>query len=221
MPEPFAFSTALRATLILACCAGVYHTVFRRDDEYMSSSGGILYYTVQSNLWVLLITVLYLVLSVIGQVTGVPVHWRALEIARFAVLVGITITFLVFWGLLAPKIGKDYLLSLNNMLVHTLVPLLFIADFFLFDEIAPIGKLDVLWAIAMPLYYSAFSLIHAAVNPNLSFDGSSRYPYFFMDVDKYGWFGFKNGPGVFWWMMLILGLTLGLGYLYRFLLSIV
>ena len=186
----------------------------------MSGSGGILYYTVQSNLWVLLISAVYLALSVAGQVTGTPVHWRALEIARFAVLVGITITFLVCSGFCSrPKSARTTCYRSTTCWYIPLCRCCFIADFFLFDRIAPVGRLDVLWVTAMPMYYSAFSLIHAAVNPNLSFEGGGRYPYFFMDVDTYGWFGFKNGPGVFWWAMLILGLSLGLGYLYRFLMT--
>ncbi|MFH1512009.1 MAG: Pr6Pr family membrane protein, partial [Bacillota bacterium] len=131
--------------------------------------------------------------------------------------VGITITFLIFWIVLAPQMEKEYLLSLNNILVHTLVPLLFIADFFLFDKVALLHKTEVLWSVAMPLYYFVFSVVNAAVNPKLEFQGGSRYPYFFLDADKNGWFRLRNGMGVFWWAVLFLGLTLGLGYFYRFL----
>jgi hypothetical protein len=216
LPKPDVLSIALRAILLIACGAGVFRTVFRRSGGYMNA-GGILYYTIQSNLWVLLMTVVYLVLSVVGSAAAC----RALEIARFAVLVGITLTFLVFWAVLAPQMEKEYLLSLNNLLVHTLVPLLFIADFFLLDRIAPLRQTEVLWSAAMPLYYFVFSIVHAAVNPRLSFEGGGRYPYFFLDVDRFSWFTVRNGIGVFWWVMMILALTLGLGYFYRFLQTVV
>lgn len=216
LPKLDALSIALRAVLLIACGAGVFRTVFRRTDGYMNA-GGILYYTIQSNLWVLLTTAVYLVLSV----AGAAMACRALEIARFAVLTGITLTFLVFWILLAPRMEKEYLLSLNNLLVHTLVPLLFIADFFLFNRIAPLRDAEVLWSAAMPLYYFVFSIAHAAVNPRLSFQGGGRYPYFFLDLDRFGWFRLRNGIGVFWWVLMILGLTLGLGYFYRFLQTVI
>jgi hypothetical protein len=209
-------SILLRTVLLIACGIGVSHTLFRRSDEFMNV-GAILYYTIQSNLWVMLTTAVYLALSV----AGVSVHFRVLEVARFAVLVGITITFLIFWAVLAPKMEKEYLLSMNNVLVHTLVPLLFIADFFLFDRIAPLHAVEVLWSLVMPLCYLLFSIVHAAVNPNLRFQDGSRYPYFFLDVDKYGWFGFRKGIGVFWWCILFTGLTLGLGYFFNFLLTAV
>jgi len=210
----------LRVVLLIACWAGAGCGLFRKSDETQTGAGSIWYFTVQSNLWVMLLTAIYLALSVVSQFTGSFARIRALEIARFATLVGITITFLVFWLLLAPKMEKDYLKSMNNLLVHTLAPLLFIADFFLFDRIAPLRITEVLWCMAMPLYYSALTFLHAAVNPKLEFPDGSRYPYFFMDTDKLGWFTVGKNPGVFWWILINLGLTLGLGYLYRFLLSV-
>lgn len=219
MPASVLLSIALRAVLLAACGAGVFHAVFRREGGFMNG-GGLLYYTIQSNLWVFLLTAIYLVLSVVSLFTGSAISARGLEIARFAVLVGITLTFLVFWILLAPWMEKDYLLSLNNWLVHTLVPLLFIADFFLFNRIAPLGKLEALWSVAMPLAYFVFSLAHAALNPAHSFENGSRYPYFFLDLDKFGWFSIRKGLGVFWWTLIITALTLGLGYFFRYLQSV-
>ena len=214
-----AISVLLRTVLLIACGIGVSDALFHHKGGFMNA-GGVLYYTIQSNLWVLLLTAQYLAISVIELFSGPVAVWRALELARFSVLVGITITLLVFWTLLAPKMEKAYLLSLNNLLVHTIVPLLFIADFFLFNQIAVPQIPEVLWALAMPLYYFIFSIAHATVNPKLSFDNGSRYPYFFLDVDTYGWFRFKGGLGVFWWATILCGLTLGIGYSYRFLQSV-
>jgi hypothetical protein len=213
-------SIALRAALLAACAAGVWRSVFHPKEE-PGQAGGIWYYTIQSNLWVMLLTAVYLALSVAALCTGfASVFPRVLEIARFAVLTGITLTFLVFWLVLAPKINKDYLKTLNNLLVHTLVPILFITDFILFDRIGRLSASEVLWCMAIPLYYSVLTFLHTKINPNLNFAEGSRYPYYFMDADTLGWFRVGRSPGVFWWMLLNLGLTLGLGYLYRFLLSV-
>ncbi len=219
LPAKVTVSILWRTVLLIACGMGVSDAVFHNKGGFMNA-GGVLYYTIQSNLWVFLITAVYLALSVVHLFTGPGETWRVLEIVRFAVLVGITITFLVFWCMLAPAMEKEYLLSVNNILVHTLVPLMFIADFFLFNRAAAPGRIQVLWCIAMPLYYFIFSLVHAALRPQLRFQDGSRYPYFFLDLDKFGWFGFQNGLGVFWWVLIVLGLTLGLGYLYRFVLRV-
>lgn len=208
------FPVLWRIVLLAACGAGVSGAVFRKKGGFMNA-GGMLYYTNQSNVWVLLVTAVYLALTLVSGTSVTAGH--ALEIVRFAVLVGITITFLTFWILLAPHLEKVYLLSLNNLLVHTLVPLLFIADYFLFDRAAPLRGPEVLWCAALPLFYFIFTMVHAAVNPQLDFSNGTRYPYFFLDVDVLGWFRLRHGFGVFWWIVIMLGLTLGLGYLYNFL----
>ncbi len=220
MTGMFWLSVVLRTALIAACGAGVWNAIFRRTDDMMNT-GGIWYYTIQSNLWVLLMTAVYLALRILAQFTGAFPAIRFLALARFAVLVGITITFLVFWILLAPKMDKAYLLSPNNFLVHTAVPLLYIADFFLFDRGALIDSVSVLWCLAPPLFYFILTFLHAAIQPGIAFEGGGRYPYFFMDKDRFGWFGFRNGLGVFWWIFIFLGLTLGLGYFYRFMMNVI
>ncbi len=214
---PTALSLLLRGLLLLLCAVGVWNALFRRKGGFMNA-GGILYYTIQSNLWVFAVTALHIALS-LARPGGVAC--RALELLRYAVLVGITLTFLVFWLALAPKLEREYLLSPNNWLVHTLVPLLFIADFFLIDPIAPLTRAEALWAVAMPLYYFIFTLLHARLNPRLRFPEDSRYPYYFLDADRLGWFRLKNGPGVFWWALLLFTITLGLGFFYRWLITVV
>ncbi len=212
-----AVSVLLRTLLLLFSAIGVSHALFRRKGGFMNA-GGILYYTIQSNLWVFVVTAVSLALS-LARPGGFSC--RALELARFAVAVGITLTFLVFWLALAPKLEREYLLSLNNILVHTLVPLLFVADFFLLEPVSPLRKADVLWSAALPLYYFVFTLLHAKLNPSLNFPGDSRYPYYFLDVDKLGWFRLRHAPGVFWWVLLLFCITLGLGFFYRWLVAVV
>lgn len=208
-------SILLRIALLIGGGIGVWHAVFGKKGEFMNA-GGLLYYTIQSNLWVMLCTAIYLVLSLLG-VQQFP---HALQVIRFVIMVGITITFLVFWTLLAPQMEKAYLLSLNNFLVHTFVPLFFIADFFLFNKANTLQYGEVCWCVVMPLYYFVFTMIHAKVNPSLTFDNGSHYPYFFLDVDTLGWFGFRKGLGVFWWVLINFALALVLGFFFRFLQTI-
>jgi len=209
-------SIIFRTLLLVGCAMGVAHA-FHHDGRGFMSGSGLLYYTIQSNLWVFLMTAVYLALSAATLIAGQVAIPRFVEVARFAVMVAITITFLVFWIVLAPTMEKAYLLSRNNILVHTLVPLLFIADFFLFQTPAVLSMAEVLWSVVLPVCYLVFTLVNAAVNPKLKFDDGSRYPYFFLDADAHGWFGFQKGLGVCWWILVMLGLTLGLGYLFRFL----
>ena len=183
-------------------------------------AGGIWYYSVLSSLSVMLLTAAYLALSVVSLFTGAIVRLPVLEIAHFAVAVNITVLLLVFWFGHVVHLKHEYLQSANHLLMHTLAPVLFLVDFFLFDRIVLLSAPQVLWCLSIPLFYSVQTFTHAAVNPKLRFRSGRRYPYFFMDADTLGWFRIRKPPGVIWWTLLGLGLTLGLGYLFNFLLSV-
>ena len=47
---------------------------------------------------------------------------------KYVATVAITTTFLVFFTMLAPLMGVDYLLSFNNFSLHAIVPILAIID---------------------------------------------------------------------------------------------
>jgi hypothetical protein len=206
----------LRAALLGCCWIGVHRGVLPPEGGFMSSEK-LLYFTYQSNLWVLVITAAYLALGVVRLIKGGVKIPRALQIARYAVAVSITMTFLIFWTMLSSVFRTEYLLSLKNQTLHTVAPLLYIADFLLFDRGKPMTRHGALWAAALPLYYFGFSFAYAAANPAHVFKiSASRYPYFFLDVDKYGWLGSEAGMGVLWWALLLTCATLLLGYAYRF-----
>lgn len=204
----------LRAVLLVCCAGGIYQGLFPPGGGFMTSDK-MLYFTYQSNLCVLLLTAVYFVLGLIRLIKGDVRIPRALSIARYSVAVAITITFLVFWLLLSPALEAGELMTLNNQLLHTIVPLLFLLDFLLFDRGEPVGKYSALWAVSLPLYYFGFSLLYAAFRPEHIYEYGGRYPYFFLNLDTYGWFGTQAGMGVLWWVLLLCCGTLCIGYGYR------
>lgn len=208
-------AVALRAALLACCWIAVHKAMLPAGGGFMNSEK-LLYFTYQSNVWAMVMTAVYFVLGVIGLASGGVKVPRVLQVARYAVAVSVTITFLVFWTLLAPAFSTDELLALRNQLLHTAVPILFVADFLLFDRGKPMSKAGGLWAALLPLYYLVFSLSFGAANPEYLYDGGSHYAYFFLNLDKYGWFGTNAGMGVLWWVLILLCLTLVIGYVYRF-----
>ena len=208
-------AVTLRAVLVACCWIGVHKGVLPPGGGFMASEK-MLYFTFQSNVWVLIMTLIYLVIGITALFKGGVRIPRALQIARYCVAVAITITFLVYWLLLAPAFDLKENLTLNNQMLHTVVPLLFVLDFLLFDRGKPMGRLSALWAAALPLYYFIFSLIYAVVRPEHLYEYGGRYPYFFLNLDKYGWFGSPAGMGVLWWVLILTCGTLLIGYGYRF-----
>ncbi len=206
-------SIALRAVLLI--CGW-----FAVQDAFVAAGGpadpeNLLYFTYQSNLWVLLITAVYLVFAIQNLLGGNARIPHVLAVARYTVAVAISITMIVYWAILAPTRPIQSVMTWNSQLLHTVVPLLFIADFLLFNRGEPVRLSGVLWTLVLPLYYLIFTFVFQAAT-HYTFSSGRHYPYYILDVDKFGWFGSPAGMGVFWWLVMILCLTLALGFLFRF-----
>lgn len=201
-----AFIFSFRTVIVLLAFIGVYLTVFGSGDGFMSVAG-LCFYTVQSNIWALLLEAVSLVFMLFS--VGERLWFK---ITRLVVAVAITVTFLVFWTMLAPMMNLRYLVSPTNIILHTLVPLMTLADAAFIDRDYMPKKSHVLFCMIPPLAYLGFAMIRAEVSDML-LSADSKYPYWFLDVDKYSWFGFKNGVGVFYWVIVVVLIVLGLGYL--------
>lgn len=191
---------------------------FGSTAVFMNGATGLLYFTVQSNITIMAITLVFLVADIMQAAGGKTFINQGLLTVKFVFTVAITITFLVFFLMLAPTMGWKYLLSMSNLTVHFFVPVLAIADFFLFDYKLRFSKASPLLALAMPLYYVVFALSLSAAG--VSFNGD-RAPYYFLDYKELGWFSFDKGLGVVYWILLLLAAIIGLCYLMAFLLGLV
>lgn len=148
-----------------------------------------LYYTVLSNLLVLVWLVL-LVVRTIRDLAGDGVRGWSSPSPRFAaaVMFAITVTMLVYLIVLVPEAftqntGYQPFTPTDNV-VHIVTPALTILDWLLFT---PKGRVRVrdplLWAL-LPLGYVALAFAYGAAGG--VFGGGTRYPYPFMDLDRNG-----------------------------------
>ena len=193
-------------------------------DGFMSAST-LLFFTIQSNIWVGATCLLFAILQIVGLRTGRD-HIRPWMYAmNYMFIVAITLTCMVMTLMLTPTmIMQDKFMGLfatSNLVPHYLVPIAAVTNYLLFDtDWRP--KLRHWWLCLIPsAYYLVFALVLGA--NGVIFTEDKTYPYFFLDYESMGWFrGFQpDGPygaftlGVFWWMV-ILGvfiLALGAGYL--------
>ncbi|KXT75197.1 hypothetical protein STRDD10_00399 [Streptococcus sp. DD10] len=166
-----------RILLFMLSIVGVYLEITKHGGL-----GMLMYYTVLSNIIVMLFTG-YLV-SLMTRVK----KWESQTILRFkgAVTMSIMITCVIYHFMLAP-IATDFY-RLENFLCHYIVPLMFFADTLLVDKRKQYRWFDpVLWT-AIPLFYMAFALFNGLVTkwpiPNAK---DSPFAYFFINVTKYGW----------------------------------
>lgn len=188
-----------RAFMFLAAFTGVYLEITKRGGL-----GMLLYYTVLSNLLVMIFTGYLL-----WKMRREGDHWQSSSLLRLkgGVTMSIMITCVIYHFMLAPLTTDFY--RLENFLCHYIVPLWFLADTIIFDKSRQYKWFDpIVWTV-LPLLYMGFAILNGFVLkmdvPNAK---DSPFPYFFLNANKYGW-GF-----VFRWAAIIFVAYMVSGYLF-------
>lgn len=164
------------------------------------------YYTILSNVLVVCFT--GVLLYKMYQDYDYAMTSTTLLRLKGAVTIAILLTFLVYHFMLAPLATPEKYYRLDNFLVHYIVPIAFFLDWILFDKRGVYEKLDALYWCVIPFVYSIFALIKGYVfQIEIPGQVNSPYPYFFLNVDKFGF------SGVFAYMFGILAFYLVLGFL--------
>lgn len=138
----------------------------------------------------------------------------ACPLLKFMGLLAILLTFLVFNIMLAPTRAAHLNFTVNSIVFHVLIPIIYIADWFLFYERKNVKWTYPIYSIFFPLIYVIFVYIHAAL---LGFDSSIKvsggttsliYPYFFLNLETQG------VAGVAKWIIILLIAFVAVGFLF-------
>ena len=140
----------------------------------------------------------------------------AVPVLKFIGVLGILLTFLVFNIMLAGAPGRDPQANwrVGSLMFHVVLPILYIADWFLFYERKQCKWWYPIASIAFPLAYAVFLLIQAVI---LKFDSSILipttttpliYPYFFVNLDTQG------VDGVLMWVGILAVAFMAVGFLF-------
>ena len=140
----------------------------------------------------------------------------AAPMLKFIGMLGILLTFLVFNIMLAGAEGRDPQLNwrIGSLAFHVVLPIMYIADWFLFYERKQCEWYYPIASIGFPLAYVIFLLIQAII---LEFDSSILipttttpliYPYFFVNLETQG------VPGVLMWIVILAVAFVAVGYLF-------
>ena len=135
---------------------------------------------------------------------------------KFIGVLAILLTFVVFNTLLAGAADRDPQLNwrVGSLLAHVVLPIMFVADWFLFRER---GKIKWYYPIAgagFPIAYMIFILIQAAL---LKFDSSILipgtktpliYPYFFVNLETQGVVGVAK------WAVIMFAAFMSVGFIF-------
>lgn len=193
-----------RVIFIFLCGLGLILSLTSKStDEFMGNGTALNFYTLQSNLWVFILELVLLVLTIIEDVKQVSIIKEKMVVLKFVMTVAILVTFIVYWSMLAPYVAQKNVLALSNVILHAISPILMLVDFLVFDREYTFKKNNVYLTIIPPLYYLIFAMVRAEISDTV-FTQGSRYPYWFIDIDTFGWLGNINGPGVIYWAILVL-----------------
>ena len=140
----------------------------------------------------------------------------AAPMLKFIGMLGILLTFLVFNIMLAGAAGRDPQANwrVGSLVFHVVLPIMYIADWFLFYERKKVKWYYPVASIAFPLVYAIFLLIQAII---LKFDSSILipttttpliYPYFYVNLDTQG------VGGVLMWIGILSAAFIAVGYLF-------
>ena len=201
------FYTVYCALGLIGCvaCLGVFDDVSRiRWDFYV-------YFTNLSNFLCLGVSFAALVQTLRKKGDG---YVTAAPLLKFIGMLGILLTFLVFNLLLAGAEGRDPQANwrIGSILFHVILPVMYIADWFLFYERKKSRWYYSVASIAFPFVYALFLLVQAAI---LNFDTTIRhpisttpliYPYFFVNLETQG------VPGVLMWIGIISVAFIAMGF---------
>ena len=143
-----------------------------------------------------------------GFVTTAP-------LLKFIGMLGILLTFLVFNIMLAGAEGRDPQANwrIGSLCFHVVLPVLYIADWFLFYERKQSKWYYPIASIGFPLAYVIFLLIQAIIlnfNTSILIPTTTTpliYPYFFVNIDTQGW-------GVLMWIAILTVAFIAVGYLF-------
>ena len=188
-----------RAFMFLAAFTGVYLEITKRGGL-----GMLLYYTVLSNLLVMIFTGYLL-----WKMRREGDYWQSSSLLRLkgGITMCIMITCVIYHFMLAP-LTKDFY-RLENFLCHYIVPLWFLVDTIIFDKSRQYKWFDPMLWTSLPLFYMIFAILNGFVIkmdvPNAK---DSPFPYFFLNAPKHGW-GF-----VFRWAATIFIAYMVSGYLF-------
>ena len=202
-------SLILKIIVILSAITGTVlsaHSV----SGFMSGRTVFMYFTIQSNIALALVSLIGGILIVRNKAPG-----NAWFVIRLVAAVSITLTGVVFCLILAPTLKRNAW-SVANILTHVVVPLAAVIDYYATCVYGNIRKRHVFYVLIPPLLYAVYAGI-GYVN-NWSFARGLNYPYFFLNWGSpAGAFGFtKDLPylGCVWWILILFILLVLAGLFY-------
>ena len=139
-------SLVLKVIVIVSALLGTFLSAYAGRNSFMGGTRVFMYFTIQSNIAVAVISAVGLGLLMRNKTDG-----KVFPVIQFVGAVAITLTGVVFGFVLAPTLGAQAW-NLQNILTHVVVPIAAVADFFVVCSGAGIKKRNVFFVILPPYH---------------------------------------------------------------------
>lgn len=171
-------SLLFKILIVVMSAVGLY-----LNFSELTFKNSIIYFTLQSNVIVFLFYFICLILYFTKKLKKGNNYY----IFKGMVTMAITITMVVYQLVLSNgnTVYENHVLA--NNFVHLFVPLLVICDYIFFGEKGHLKKsYPFIWSIVL-IAYMLFDIIYVSLGG--TFLNGEKYPYAYMNVDKYGMLG--------------------------------
>ena len=214
-------SLGVKFLIVAAAALGIIFNFLHAEmDGYSSGAVRLLYFTNQSNIWVAAVALVMAIFEIKAAEGGRNFNTGAMYAVKLAVTVSMTLTGVLFCFILAPAAGSDYRAwSVGSVLVHAVVPILAVIDFFLDSSHMHFKWRHNLYSLIPPLYYLVLCAILYTLE--VDFGRGDNFPYFFLNFGSpAGFFGFSDifpyKIGTFYWLLIISVAVFATSVLYAF-----
>ena len=216
-------SFSLKFVSATAAFVGIIWSFFAATaDGYSHWSKRLLYFTLQSNVWIAVTFIAILLATRVKKLRDNGKLLNVLYILKYVFTVSITVTGFIFCAVLAPgSANAGYnAWTVSSILTHVVVPVFSVADYFVDPRRPVIKKSQVLYATVPPFIYCIFATVLCVMK--VDFGRGEPFPYFFFNYySPAGVFGTSDVMpyriGSFYWIVFILFIVIGIGTLYRIL----
>ena len=200
----------LKLIVFVSAIIGTFLSAYAGRNSFMGGSRVFMYFTIQSNIAMAIISCLGLYF--LSKEKRIGFLW---QIIKFVGTVSITLTGVVFCFVLAPTM-KNNAWSIQNILTHVVVPVVSIIDFFVVANLIELKNRDVFFVIIPPIIYAIYAGIGYV--QGWEFAEGINYPYFFLNWgSEAGAFGFTSDlpfMGTVWWILALLIFLIIVGLVY-------
>ncbi len=190
-------------TIICSLVGIIICLITAKYDGYSHPTKRLLYFTNQSNIWILII----MILSLLPHFKSNKYNQYSLFVARYVFTISIILTGIIFCTFLGPFADESYhAWSISGHLTHVVVPMLSVLDFFTQNTRFFINKKVAFYCYLPPLIYLIITSILFFFN--IDFGRGENFPYFFFNYfSPAKIFGFSSiSPyfmGTFYWFIIL------------------